>query len=88
MSEGGRRTPGDSNPNFAFDDEAHDPGPKTFLGQTGNWKAADIVRITLARPEAARHLARKLYRAFVAEELEPAPELIEPLADTLRSSDY
>ncbi len=61
---------------------------KTFQGQTGPWKAADIVRITLQRPEAARHLACKLYRAFVAEEPEPAPELIEPLADALRSSDY
>src|SRR5271166_5793378 len=88
VSEGGHRIAGDSNPNFAFDDEAHDPGPKTFLGQAGNWKAADNVRITLARPEAARHLAHKLYRAFVAEEPDPAPELIEPLADTLRSSDY
>ena len=88
VPEGRSRMPGDANPSFAFDDEAHDSGPKTFLGQTGNWKAADIVRITLARPEAARHLARKLYRAFVAEEPEPAPELIEPLADTLRSSDY
>ena len=88
VSEGGIRTPGDSNPKFAFDDEAHDPGPKTFLGQTGNWKGADIVRITLARPEAAQHLARKLYRAFVAEEPDPPPDLIEPLADSLRSSDY
>jgi uncharacterized protein (DUF1800 family) len=86
--EGGMRTPGDSNPKFAFDDEAHDPGAKTFLGQTGSWKGADIVRMTLVRPEAAQHLARKLYRAFVAEEPDPLPELIEPLADSLRSSDY
>jgi uncharacterized protein (DUF1800 family) len=88
VPEGGSRSPGDSNPRFAFDDDAHDPGPKTFLGQTGRWKAADIVRITLARPEAARHLAHKLYRAFVAEEPDPARELIEPLADALRTSDY
>jgi uncharacterized protein (DUF1800 family) len=88
VSEGGLRMLGDSNPKFAFDDEAHDPDPKTFLGKTGNWKAADIVRITLERPEAARHLARKLYRAFVAEGTKPGPELIEPLADALRSSDY
>jgi uncharacterized protein (DUF1800 family) len=80
--------PGDSNPKFTFDDEDHDPGPKTFLGQTGCWKAADIVRIVLARPEAARQLARKLYRAFVADEPDPAPELIEPLAETLRTGDY
>jgi hypothetical protein len=82
------RMPGDSNPRFEYDDQAHDPGPKTFLGRTGNWKSADIVRIVLARPDAARHLARKLYRAFVAEEPDPAPELIEPLAENLRSSDY
>ncbi len=88
VSERGARMPSDSNPKFAFDNEVHDSAPKTFLGQTGPWKAADIVRITLQRPEAARHLARKLYRAFVAEEPEPAPELIEPLADALRSSDY
>jgi uncharacterized protein (DUF1800 family) len=88
VSEGGPRMVGDSNPKFAFDDEAHDAGPKMFLGQTGSWKAADIVRIILASPAAARHLARRVYRAFVAEEPEPAPELIESLADTLRSSDY
>jgi uncharacterized protein (DUF1800 family) len=88
VSDGGRRMVSDSNPGFTFDDEAHDPGTKTFLGHAGNWNAADIVRITLARPEAARHLAGKLYRAFVAEEPEPAPELIEPLANVLRSSDF
>ena len=62
--------------------------PRRSWARPAPWKAADIVRITLKRPEAARHLARKLYRAFVAEEPEPAPELIEPLADALRSSDY
>jgi uncharacterized protein (DUF1800 family) len=88
VPEGGLRSPGDSNPRFAFDDEAHDPGPKSFLGQTGDWKGADIVRITLAHPEAARHLAHKLYRAFVSEAPEPGPDLIEPLADVLRSNGY
>jgi uncharacterized protein (DUF1800 family) len=88
VPEGRSRMPGDANPSFAFDDEAHDTAPKTFLGQTGPWRGADIVRITLQNPEAARHLARKLYREFVAEEPEPAPELIDPLADALRSSNY
>ncbi|WP_406700909.1 DUF1800 domain-containing protein [Singulisphaera sp. Ch08] len=86
--EGGRRTSDDANPRFVFEEEAHDGGPKTFLGRTGNWKADDVVLITLERPEAARHLAGKLYRAFVAEGADPAPDLIEPLADTLRSSGY
>ena len=86
--EGGRRTPDDANPKFVFEEEAHDAGPKTFLGKAGPWKAGDVVHITLEHPEAARHLARKLYRAFVAEGPEPGPELIEPLADVLRSSGY
>jgi uncharacterized protein (DUF1800 family) len=85
---GGRRTPDDANPSFVYEDDAHDPGDKTFLGKTGPWKAADIVRITLERPETARHLARKLYRAFVAESPEPGPDLIDPLAEVLRSSGY
>ncbi len=85
---GGHGATGDRNPQFDYDDDAHDPGPKTFLGQTGNWKAADIVRITLKRPEAGRHLARQLYRTFVAEEPEPAPELIESLATMVRTSDF
>jgi hypothetical protein len=46
------------------------------------------VRITLERPETARRLARKLYRAFVAEAPDPSPGLIEPLAEVLRSSGY
>lgn len=78
----------DRRPQFAFEDDAHDDGPKTFLGETGNWKAEDVVRITLDRPETARRLARRLYAAFVAEAPAPGAELIEPLAEILRSSGY
>ncbi|SIO05626.1 Protein of unknown function [Singulisphaera sp. GP187] len=86
--EGGRRTHDNANPRFTFEEEVHDGGSKTILGQTGTWMADDVVRIALERPEAARHLAGKLYRAFVAEEADPEPELIEPLAETLRSSGF
>lgn len=78
----------DSSPRFAFEDDAHDGSPKTFLGKSGNWKAGDVVRIVLERPETARRLARKLYRAFVSESPDPSQELIEPLAEALRSSGY
>jgi uncharacterized protein (DUF1800 family) len=88
VSVGGLRTPDDANPQFVFETDAHDDGPKTFLGQAGSWKAEDVVRIVLGRPETARHLARKLYHAFVAEESEAGPELIEPLAEALRTSGY
>jgi uncharacterized protein (DUF1800 family) len=70
-----------------FEAAAHDAGRKTFLKQTGNWSAADIVRITLQQPACATFLCRKLYRFFVSES-EPAAGLIEPLAERLRKSKY
>jgi uncharacterized protein (DUF1800 family) len=65
-----------------------DDGSKTFLKQTGPWKSADIVRITLEQPACAEFLCRKLYRFLVSESAEPAPELIQPLAEELRSHHY
>jgi uncharacterized protein (DUF1800 family) len=75
-------------PRFRYDPAHHDDGPKTFLGQAGAWKAPDIVRITLERPEAAEFLARKLYRFLINESDVPGPELVAPLAQELRSSGY
>ncbi len=75
-------------PGFRFDPAQSDDGRKTFLGQTGLWKPADIVRITLEQPAAAEFLCRKLYRFLVSEAKEPAAELIKPLAEELRRSRY
>ncbi len=65
-----------------------DNGTKTFLGQTGPWQAADIVRIVLDRPQAAIFLAQKLYRFFVSEAGPASAELIEPLAAEIRSHHF
>ncbi|MEA2631213.1 MAG: hypothetical protein QOE66_1432 [Chloroflexota bacterium] len=65
-----------------------DEGEKTFLGRSGRWGSADVVRLALERPEAAVHLARALYRGFVGEAAEPGPELLDPLADELREHGY
>src|SRR5207237_2465740 len=73
---------------FVLDPREVDAGPKTFLKQSGPWKPADIVRITLEQPAAAEFLCRKLYRFLVSEAKEPAPELIRPLAQELRSHRY
>ena len=74
---------------FRFEPAESDDGPKTFLGQTGAWQSADIVRITLEQPAAASFLCRKLYRWFVSE-ARPSlvTELIEPLAEELRRERY
>ncbi len=73
---------------FRLDPAEIDTGPKTFLGQTGSWKPADIVGITLEQPACAEFLCRKLYRWFIRESAEPAPELIAGLAAELRSHSY
>jgi hypothetical protein len=83
-----QRDDGRSSGTFRFDPAQHDGGEKTFLGRTGNWGAADIVRITLERPRCAEFLCRKLYRYFVSETEEPAADLIRPLADQLRNHRY
>jgi uncharacterized protein (DUF1800 family) len=78
----------DQRTGFRFDAARFDDGEKTFLGRTGRWGAADIVRITLAQPACAEFLCRKLYRAFVSEAADPAPELLRPLAREFRTSRY
>jgi uncharacterized protein (DUF1800 family) len=71
-----------------FDPVSHDTGAKTFLGRTGTWTASQIARITLDQPAAALHLARNLYRFLVRDDEEPAPELLEILAEELRAHDF
>jgi uncharacterized protein (DUF1800 family) len=66
----------------------HDPGAKTFLKQTGKWQPSDIVRITLEQPACAEFLCGKLYRFLVSEGPRPKADLIRPLADELRASNY
>jgi uncharacterized protein (DUF1800 family) len=79
---------GDYAARIRFDPARFDAGTKTFLGQTGPWDAADIARIALARPAAATHLARKLYRFFVRDDVEPKPELIDQLAERIRATGF
>jgi uncharacterized protein (DUF1800 family) len=72
----------------AFSDAAHDAGDKTFLKQTGPWKSADVIRITLEQPACAEFLCRKLYRFFVREDQDPPADLLGPLAEALRGHKY
>ena len=73
---------------FTFVHGEHDDGPKTVLGQTGNWDGDDVVRILLDQPACARFLVRKLYRFLVSENVAPPDALLDPLADAFRKSDY
>jgi uncharacterized protein (DUF1800 family) len=67
-----------------FNARRHDDTPKTILGATGNWGEADVVRIVCGQPDAARHIARRLFRIFISD-TDPIPDaLLEPLAATMR----
>jgi uncharacterized protein (DUF1800 family) len=73
---------------FEFVAFQHDTGQKTFLGRTGNFNGDDAVRIILDQPAAVHFIAGKLARYFVCEEPALPPELVEPLAQQLRSGGF
>jgi uncharacterized protein (DUF1800 family) len=71
-----------------FTQSQHDAGEKTVLKQKGNWKPDDIARICLEQPSAPYFIAGKLFRFLVSESVPASRELLEPLADSLRKSNY
>jgi uncharacterized protein (DUF1800 family) len=77
-----------ANGKAVFNPSHHDNGEKTILGQTGKWMADDIIRICLAQKWAPYFIAGKMYRFLISETIPATPELLEPLADQLRKSDY
>ena len=57
---------------FVFRNFMHDPGRKTFMGETGAFKGEDIVRIVLKHEQAPRFLTAKLWRFFVGSDASEA----------------
>ena len=47
---------------FEYDDEDHDKGLKTILGQTGNFYAYYIIDIIFEQPQTAYFISEKLYK--------------------------
>jgi uncharacterized protein (DUF1800 family) len=71
-----------------FTADQHDDGVKDVLGQSGRWKPEDIVRICLEQKSAPFFIVGKLVRFFVSETVPLTPELLEPLAEQYRKSEY
>jgi uncharacterized protein (DUF1800 family) len=71
-----------------FNPAQHDDGQKTVLGQTGNWKGDDVVRICLEQKSAPGFITRKLCRFLISEDAAPPVELIDPLAAQFRDGGY
>ena len=59
-----------------YRDHDHDDGPKTFLGEEGDFNGEDVVRIICEQPATARFVSRHLYNFFVADEV-PVPQWLD-----------
>jgi uncharacterized protein (DUF1800 family) len=66
----------------------HDAGEKTVLGQKGNFKPDDIVRICLEQKSAPGFIAGKLFRFLVSDTIPLTNALIGPLAARFKKSNY
>lgn len=66
--------------------EWHDFGPKTFLGQTGNFNGDDIIDIIMEQDATAVHICTRLYKWFVYENVDET--VVNEMADVLRNNDY
>jgi uncharacterized protein (DUF1800 family) len=71
---------------FYFNDRQHDDGPKTFLGQTGNFNGDDIIEIIFRQTAAPKLFASKLLAFFVYSD--PEPELVDAVAALIRKNAF
>ncbi len=55
---------------FAYRDDDHDDGEKTFLGETGRFGGEDAVDIIVKQEAAARFLSTRLFQFFGADEID------------------
>ena len=69
-----------------FQQQAFDAGPKTFLGQTGNFAPDDIVNIIVQQPATAPYIVGKLFSFFVFPE--PSEQDIAPFIKVYNDSGH
>jgi uncharacterized protein (DUF1800 family) len=85
--EGGRFSRGEPG-RFVFRPEVHEPGAQTVLGkrysQDDEAQGIAVLRDVAASPAAARFIATKLARHFIADE--PPPEAVDHLAKAFTRS--
>jgi uncharacterized protein (DUF1800 family) len=71
---------------FYFNANEHDFGPKTFLGQQGDFDGSDILRILSEHPATAERLTGKLFAFFVYDDAAPGPETLARLVGVWKST--
>ena len=63
---------------FIYNENDHDNGEKTFLGETGNFNGEDIIDIISEQEATAKFICRHLYTFFVEDEPQVHTWSIEP----------
>jgi uncharacterized protein (DUF1800 family) len=71
---------------FVFRKAFHDEGEKTFMGNSGHLTGEDIIDITLAQPQTARTIVRKVYSFFVSDTIDESR--VEVLGRQFYNSNY
>ena len=71
---------------FRFDKDQHDFGEKTFLDRRGPLDGTDIIDTILSQPATGEHVAAKVYRFFVRDDMSPSVKT--ELGRGFRSSGY
>jgi uncharacterized protein (DUF1800 family) len=72
--------------NAEYSRQLADLGPKTILGETGNWEYPDVIRITLEQEACRRFIAAKVIRTFV--EHYPSDAAIDAVADLIQAQNF
>ena len=63
-----------------------DDESKTYLGKTGNWKAADMVDLIFQHPKAGNRLMEKFLKAFMTDA--PTIPLVEEYGTAFRKANF
>src|SRR5438270_765927 len=71
---------------FRFLPGQHDNGPKSFLGQTGNFNGDDIIDIIVRQPASAAFITKKLFSFFAYPN--PPSSVLDPLVSAYTASGY
>ncbi len=71
---------------FVFRKFQHDAGAKTIFGKKGNFTGEEVLDLLLERKETANFIAKKIYRFFVNETIDPSKT--QWLADRFYKNDY
>ena len=74
---------------FEYRDHDHDDGPKTFLGETGNFSGEQIVDIIVRQEPTARFISTRLFQFFAADEVDDdAEDTIREMMNAYFDSDF